>query len=368
MGLFRSPKPPPGHRLGSLAVEPDNLPTRITVLCYNASRATERTVATIADLRTILAPSPEDSRVHWVLVQGLGDGSTLHALGEVFALDPLTVEDLIESHQRPKADWVGDRLLTVLRAPWLTPQQTVELDQIGLMLGPGYLLTVQETHSALLQGVWDRILRGHAGIRAAGAPALAHAVIDQITDSFYPVLEEIGDRLEQLEDRVMEASDDGILDQANQVRSDLIRLRRLIWPQREAIQRIARNEMQILPAEFEAPFRGTYEHCLQTSEIIESYRELVGAINGTYLSAVSNRTNEVMRVLTIMASIFIPLTFIAGIYGMNFEHMPELANPYGYPAVWLVMISVAAAMLLFFRRKGWIRFGRSSTPRHTTDS
>jgi len=354
MRFFQQPEPPPGHRIGSLTIEPDNLPTRITALSFNPSSVTEHAVLTLAELQTIL----REPGVHWVLVQGLGDVPTLGWLGEAFALEERTMEDLTESHQRPKADWLAGRLLAVLRAPSLGAHQSVELDQVGLVLGQNYVLTVQETHSGLLQETWNRILRGHSGIREMGAAGLAHAVIDQVTDSFYPVLEEIGDRLELLEDRVMEASDERILEEVNQVRSDLIRLRRLIWPQREAIHRVSRNELKILPAEFEAQLRDTYEHCLQTSEIIESYRELVGAINGTYLAAVSNRTNEVMRVLTIMASIFIPLTFIAGIYGMNFEHMPELQQPLGYPAVWLVMIAVATTMLVFFHRKGWIKLKR----------
>jgi magnesium transporter len=155
----------------------------------------------------------------------------------------------------------------------------------------------------------------------------------------------------------MESADEGLLAEVNQVRTELVNLRRVIWPQREAIQRLVRNEKSVLPKELETGLRDCYDHCLQVSEIIDSYRELVGAINGTYLSAVSNRTNEVMRVLTIMSSVFIPLTFIAGIYGMNFERMPELAMPYAYPAVWVVMAVTTLFMLYYFKRKGWIQIG-----------
>ena len=354
MAFFKRDEPPAGFRTGTLTVEPDHLPTRIAVLSYGPHDARETVAATVDDLRALTSRDGN----HWVHVQGLGEAKLIESLAAVFDFDEVVVEDLAERRQRPKAEWLGGKSLAVLRAPYVTAYETSSLEQISVLATGSFVLTIQETHSGVLQPVWDRLLAGHGETRRGGPARLFYEIVDCIVDSFYPALERIGDRLEELESRVMESFDEGILSEVNQVRTELVNLRRLSWPQREAIQRLVRNEQAILPPELESPLRDSYDHCLQITEMIESYRELVGAINGTYLSAVSNRTNEVMRVLTIMASVFIPLTFIAGIYGMNFERMPELSMPYGYAAVWVVMLGTTGLMLLYFKRKGWIRSGR----------
>jgi len=353
VALFERNEPPPGFRTGTLTVEPDHLPTRMTVLSFGPHEARETVAADLEALRAIV----RREGWHWIHLQGLGQADVVESVATLFEIDEMTVEDLCERRQRPKAEWLDRQAVAVLRAPYLTAQSTASLEQLGALLTKRLVLTVQETHSPLLQPVWDRVLAGYGEVRKDGPARLFYEIVDCVVDSFYPVLEHVGDRLEELESRVMESFDAGILSEVNHVRTELVNLRRVSWPQREAVQRLVRNERAILPSELEAPLRDCYDHCLQVTEMIESYRELVGAINGTYLSAVSNRTNEVMRVLTIMASIFIPLTFIAGIYGMNFEHMPELAMPYAYPAVWFVMLATAGAMLHYFRRKGWIRWG-----------
>ena len=355
MTFFKQPEPPDGFRTGTLTVEPDHLPTRISVLSFGPHDARETAAATADDLRSLVG----DDETHWIHVQGLGETKTIASIAEVFELDDLLVEDISERRQRPKAEWLDGQTLAVLRAPYVNPSNAIRLEQVSALVTRNFVLTIQETHSGLLQPVWDRLMAGYGEARKGGPPRLFYEIVDCVIDSFYPALERIGDRLEELESRVMEAFDEGILSEVNQVRTELVNLRRLSWPQREAIQRLVRNEKALLPPELEAPLRDCYDHCLQVAEMIESYRDLVGAINGTYLSAVSNRTNEVMRVLTIMASVFIPLTFIAGIYGMNFERMPELSMPYAYPAVWVVMAATAGWMLLYFKRKGWIRVGEA---------
>lgn len=356
MAFFKQSDPPPGFRTGSLTVEPDHLPTRISVLSYGPHEARETAAAGVEELRPLIG----DEGDHWIHVQGLGQAEVIESLVAAFGLDDRLVEDISERRQRPKAEWLEGQTLTVMRAPYLSPIDTSGLEQVSILVADNFILTIQETHSGLLQPVWERVLAGYGETRKGGSPRLFYEIVDCVVDSFYPALERIGDRLEELESRVMESFDEGILSEVNQVRTELVNLRRLSWPQREAVQRLARNEKGILPPDLEGPLRECYDHCLQVAEMIESYRELVGAINGTYLSAVSNRTNEVMRVLTIMASVFIPLTFIAGIYGMNFERMPELSMPYAYPAVWVVMASTAGWMLLYFKRKGWIRMGEAN--------
>ncbi|MEZ5367114.1 MAG: magnesium/cobalt transporter CorA [Bryobacterales bacterium] len=359
MAFFEKDPPPAGFRTGTLTVEPDHLPTRISVLSYGTHYAREDVAATVNQLRELV----DGDDVYWIHIQGLGEPELIESVASVFELDPMLVEDLAERRQRPKAEWVDGPNIAILRAPYQTSLQTSGLEQVNVLLSKNFVLTIQETHSGLLQPAWDRVLAGYGEARKGGAPRLFYQIIDCIIDSFYPELERIGDRLEELESRVMESFDEGILSEVNQVRTELVNLRRLSWPQREALQRLVRNEKAILPPELEGPLRECYDHSMQVAEMIESYRELVGAINGTYLSAVSNRTNEVMRVLTIMASVFIPLTFIAGIYGMNFENMPELKMPYGYAVVWIVMLGTTIWMLLYFKRKGWIRWGEGGDDR-----
>ncbi|MEZ5355031.1 MAG: magnesium/cobalt transporter CorA [Bryobacteraceae bacterium] len=351
MPIAKQPQPPGGFRLGTLTVQPDHLPTRVTILSFDPHGALERAVS--APDQT--AAGGDGCR--WIHIQGMADPKSIDAVAGSLGLTDPVIEGLGESRQRPKTDWIDDTLVVVLRAPHLAARQKSGLEQICIVAGKDFVLTVQETHSDLVRPVWDRILQGHGSIRNAGPAHLCFAIVDCVVDRYYPALEQLGDHLEELEDRVMESFDEGLLGEVNDVRTELVSLRRVSWPQREAIQRLARNENGYFPTELQGPLRDCYDHCLQVAETVDSYRELLGAVNGTYLSVLGNRTNEVMRVLTIMATVFIPLTFIAGIYGMNFDNMPELHSPYGYPLVWAVMLITAAGLVLFFQRKGWINIG-----------
>ena len=216
------------------------------------------------------------------------------------------------------------------------------------------MLTFQESYGARLQPVIDMIHAQRGPIRRSEADYLAYTILNTIIDSYYQVLDDVGEYLDGLEEAAMGESGAATLAKTNRVRASLVHMRRVITPQRDALRMLARRENDLVSTEVEAYLRDVYEHSLQISELIESYRELAAAVNNTYLSAVSHRTNEVMKVLTIMASLFIPLTFIAGIYGMNFEYIPELKIRWGYFAVWGAMLTTAAGMLIFFYRRGWI--------------
>ncbi len=353
-GLFQPPEPPPGVRPETLQVVPEAEPTRISLIAYDRHGTQERRIVNATDLDEL------DERVHWIHVQGLRDQPLLEALGLELDLHTLTIEDISTTPQRPKAEWIGDRALIVLRTPYLDAEGELEVQQVSLIVNKGYVLSIEEHSSPLFQPVWDRIMQGLGDIREQGADYLAYALLDAAIDSFFPVLEMLGDRLEGLEAEAMESPTAATLVRTNQVRNSLVLMRRVIWPQREALQLLLRNDLKFFAPGTAAYLRDAYEHCLQVSEVIESYRDLVGAVNNTYLSAVSNRTNEIMRVLTIMSSVFIPLTFVAGVYGMNFENMPELKFRYSYFAVLGIMIAGAAGMLLFFVRRGWIGWGRGS--------
>ncbi len=351
-GFFQPPEPPPGVRSETLQVVPEAAPTRIALISYDQHGTQERRIVDAFDLDEL------DDRVHWIHVQGMRDRQLLEELGRELELHALTVEDITTTPQRPKAEWLDGRALIILRVPFVDAAGEVDVEQVSLVVSKNYVLSIEERSSSRFQPVWDRIMQGLGSIRELGADYLAYSLLDASIDSFFPVLEALGDRLEELEAEAMESPTEATLVRTNHVRNSLVLMRRVIWPQREALQLLLRNDQKFFAPETAAYLRDAYEHCLQVSEIIESYRELVGAVNNTYLSAVSNRTNEVMRVLTIMSSMFIPITFVAGIYGMNFEYIPELQFRYGYFAVWAVILATVAAMTMFFVRKGWIGSGR----------
>jgi magnesium transporter len=228
------------------------------------------------------------------------------------------------------------------------------MEQVSLVLAKNYVITFQEQHGDILDPVRKRLASGQGTIRKRGPDYLAYAIIDTIIDAYYPVLEVVGNHLETLESSVIENPSPAVLGELNRLKNQLINLRRVVWPQREAINELVRGDHKMVTEEVGVYLRDTYDHCIQISEVAEMYREMSTGLMNTYLSAIANRTNEVMKVLTIMASVFIPLTFMAGIYGMNFKHMPELHYEYGYTVLWIAMGIVAIIMLLFFWRKGWI--------------
>lgn len=350
-GLFQPPEPPPGVRPETLQVVPEAAPTRIALISYDLHGAQERRIVDAFELDDL------DDRVHWIHAQGLRDQELLETLGRELDLHTLTIEDITTTPQRPKAEWLADRALIILRVPFVDDSGEVEVEQVSLIVSKNYVLSVEERTSSRFQPVWDRIMQGLGSIREQGADYLAYALLDAAIDSYFPILETLGDRLEELEAEAMESPTEATLVRTNHVRNSLVLMRRVIWPQREALQLLLRNDQKFFAPGTAAYLRDAYEHCLQVSEIIESYRELVGAVNNTYLAAVSNRMNEVMRVLTIMSSVFIPITFLAGIYGMNFEYIPELQYRYGYFVMWGAMLTITAGMVMFFARKGWIGGG-----------
>jgi magnesium transporter len=353
--LFSKRQSRVGARPGTLVI-PDEAPApRISVIHYDETTCEEGTVEDPDELERAFDPT----NVTWIDVQGFGDRSLMRQVGSMFNLHPLLMEDVVNVPQRPKAEPYGDQLLIVVRMVRLSdddPDQiaSVDMEQVSMVLSKHYLITFQEKYGDVLDPVRKRIRSGKGMIRRSGSDYLTYAIADTIIDGYYPVLESIGDRLESLEADVIYDPTPTVLADLNTMKNQLINLRRGIWPQREAINSLVRGDHNLIRPEVGVYLRDTYDHCIQTSEVTEMYREMVTGLMNTYLSAIANRTNEVMKVLTIMASIFIPLTFLAGIYGMNFKHMPELDFQYSYPMLWGVMGVTAAGMLLYFYRIGWI--------------
>ncbi len=350
--IFRKRHPPVGSRPGTLVVPAGAVPPRITVIRYAADTIEDLAPDTGGSLHSLVMPGT----VTWIDVQGLGDEAVLRRIGQEFGLHALALEDVVNAPQRPKAEEYAEHLLLVTRMPRFTEHE-LDIEQVAVVVGDGWLLSFQEQHGDVLDPVRRRLRDGLGPMRRSGADYLAYAIVDTIVDAYYPIVETLSDRIEALEDHLMERPSRRLLEKINAVRTDLVVLRRGIWPQREALGRLLREPGRFMSEGLRPYLRDTFDHCDQLAEVVDSHRDLVNGLTNTYLSLLSNRTNDVMRVLTIMASIFIPLTFLAGIYGMNFEYMPELQTRWAYPVLIGIMVAVALVMLQFFRSRGWLGDG-----------
>ncbi|HEY5598746.1 MAG TPA: magnesium/cobalt transporter CorA, partial [Kiloniellales bacterium] len=304
--------------------------------------------------------------VVWVNVDGLRDLDFIRAIGEMFGLHRLALEDVVNVHQRPKVEEYEDHLFVVSRM--IAVDDAPHTEQISLFLGDGYLLTFQETVGDCFDPVRDRIRRHRGLIRESGADYLTYALLDAVIDGYFPVLEDYGEELEILEDTVLAAPLREHVGQIHEMKRNFLTLRRAIWPQREMISALSRNTSKQVSDQTRVYLRDCYDHTIQLIDILETYREVASGLVDVYLSSVSARMNEIMKVLTIIATIFIPLGFIAGVYGMNFNqgvspwNMPELSWYFGYPVALGLMAAVAGGLLFFFRRRGWLGGDRPSEP------
>jgi len=348
----------PGSLPGTLSIDEDAYPSFIVLIDYNESHANRVTNLT-ADACT---PYLTSDSVSWLDIQGLGSEDLLLGLGRIVGLHPLLLEDVVNVPQRPKVEDYTDQLLIISQMVMPKPKEDgFWIEQVSFVLGKTYLLTFQEEPERdCFEPVRARI-RGHKGkIRQAGADYLAYALLDAIIDGFFPVLEDYGERIEALEDEVILNPSHQTLEKIYQVRRELLALRRSIWPQRSAINSLIRDGSDLISSDVRIYLRDCYDHTIQVLDMVETYRELASGLMDVYLSSVSNKMNEVMKVLTVMSTVFIPITFIAGVYGMNFQYMPELTWRWGYLVCWGVMIAIAASLCFFFWRRGWFKDYRLS--------
>ena len=358
--MFRKRHPPPGSRPGTLVIHPRSERPVSHVMKYRADFLEEHDVAAVSDLKHLLAT---DS-VCWIDVQGLGDEQILREYAELFSIHPLALEDIVNVPQRPKIERFPDHTLCITRMTQVGSDEAIEPEQVSLFLGPHFVLTFQERCGDVFDPVRNRIRQGGPVLRSAGPSYLAYALLDAVIDGYYPIMERFGEKLERLEDRIATDPRPAVLRELHRVKRDLLTLRRAVWPQREAINTLIRDEDPLISDTVRIYLRDCYDHCVQIMDAIETYRDLAGGLLDVYLSSIGNRQNEVMKVLTIMASIFIPLTFMAGIYGMNFERMPELHYPWGYPLLLIAMVVVAGGMTWFFWRRGWLGGPPSARDEH----
>lgn len=341
-------RPPPGASPGTLAIPAGAPRPRIHAFSYDAEHLSERDVPDVETLAALRA----EGRVLWVDVQGLGDERTLRRLGELFALHPLLLADVVNVPQRPKVEAYDDVHLIVTRTVEFDGRD-LDVDQVSIVLGPTFVLSIQERAGDPFDPVRER-LRAGGSIRRLGADYLAYALMDTVVDGYFPLLERVGEELEHLEEDIISDPGPDALERIHTARHRLVTLRRSIWPLREELAALARGTSGAFGLTVQVYVRDTYDHAVQAVDIVETYRELMGSLMEVYLSSVSQRTNDVMRLLTVVSTIFIPLTFIVGVYGMNFAFMPELRVHWAYPAVWAVMILLAGGMLAYFRKRGWL--------------
>ncbi len=343
--------PPVGASPGTLIIPEGSPKPEIQVIRYTPTECREEVAHDLEDVRRVLA---KPGNV-WVDIQGLGDAWLLMGIGQLFSLHAISLEDVLHIPQRPKTETFEKHEFHVSRMIRFAPGGELDVEQISIFWGERFVLTFQERPGGdVLDPVRIRLRQGRGRMRGMGPDYLAYAIIDAIIDGYYPVLERLGSDLEELEEAVIKRPSSELLLRIQGTKNALLTLRRAVWPERDAVNVLLREESPWVSDTVRIYLRNCYDHCVQAADVIETYREIAGGLLNTYLSVIANRTNEIMRVLTIMSTIFIPLTFIVGLYGMNFRYMPELAWPWAYPVLVGLMFGTGLGMLLYFRRLGWI--------------
>ncbi|MGD9722351.1 MAG: magnesium/cobalt transporter CorA [Pirellulales bacterium] len=356
---------PPGAAPGTLIADPLLGKPVVRVMAFGPDQCTEHTLCAPADY-DLLPKLVEQFPVTWVNVEGLGDADVVSRLGKIFNLHALALEDVLNTHQRSKIELYGEHLFIVVRM--LEGTERLESDQLGMFLGKRFIVTFQHTVGDCLDPLRERIRHGRGIVRTSGPDYLAYAVIDAVVDSYFPILETFGEQIETLEDAIIADEDGDLIARIHDVKSKLLLVRRAVWPLREALNVLVRDPIPLVHPDTRIYLRDCADHTFQIMDLVDTYRELTSDLMGLYHSSLSNRMNEIMQVLTVIATIFIPLTFIVGVYGMNFNtgispwNMPELNWYWGYPIIWVIMLVVTAALMLLFHRKGWLPRGRKRKP------
>jgi len=349
--------PPPGSAPTAVSVPSEAHPTSIKLIEYDAHSFVEKQVSAVGEL----LDCPESEKVTWINVEGLGSVEVVQELGRVFQIHPLAIADILTLGQRPHLDAYDRQIFLLLQMVYQSDELELAFEQLSILVGEHFVLTFQEEPGRdVFEPVRMRLREGTGNARFLRNDYLAYILIDTVIDHYFPAVEKIGDAIDGLEESLLEKPTRENLRQVHEIREALALLRRAIWPQRDLLLRLWHDDSELLSERTKPFVRDTYDHSLALIDLLESYRDATVNFMDLYISGLSMRTNEIVRVLTVISSIFIPLTFIAGVYGMNFDrsssplNMPELASPIGYPAVLLVMAAVAGGMLLYFKRKRWL--------------
>lgn len=326
-------------------------PVKITLMDYDSDDFQEKEIANIDEYFNLA----ETKTVSWINIDGLNDISLIEKIETGYDIHPLTMEDVLNVTQRAKYEDSGDYIFVVMRMLTFDDNTSdIASEQVSFILSKNCVFSFQEHTGDVFDSVRERIRTGKGRIRKSSCDYLLYALVDAIVDNYFVVLEKMAEKIETLEESLMRDPDDNDLRKLHVLRREMIYIRKSIWPLRELLNSLTGGESTLIAKETVRYFHDVYDHSIQVIDTVESFRDVVSGLMDMYLSVVSNKMNSVMKVLTIIATIFIPLTFIAGIYGMNFEYMPELKWKWGYFGVWGVMLLVLLAMLLYFKRKKWL--------------
>lgn len=322
---------------------------RITLIEYDEKNFYEKEIENIEECFQI----NEAPKIKWINIDGLSDINIIEKIGDEFGIHQLILEDILTTEQRPKIEDFGNHIYTVLRMLSYEADR-INSEQVSLVLGKNFLITFQESVGDVFDPVRERLRKGKGNIRSMGADYLFYSLIDVIVDNYFIILENIGEIIEELEDEIITNPSANTLKKIYNLKREMLSLRKSVWPLREVVNGIEKSTSPIIHKHTRIYIRDIYDHTIQIIDTIETFREMLSGMLDIYLSSISNKLNEVMKVLTVIATIFIPLTFIAGIYGMNFKYMPELEWEFGYPLVLIIMLSVAIVMILYFKKKKWV--------------
>jgi magnesium transporter len=352
-----------GERPGTISIPDGAVKPLISVYSYNEK---ELVSSEGSDIKVILSQFKKcTDHTHWIQIRGLGDAKLIEDIGTHLSINPLVLEDIVNTHQRPKFDEYDDYVFSVSRQIYFNEDNELSNNQFSALVKKNLIISFEETHAEHFEAVKTRLAGGKGAIRTAGPGYMCYALSDTIIDTYFVLLAKVGDELDAIEDRLYADADKSIMFDTQQLKRTLIILRRITWPERDKINDILRTENPLVTAEVKMFLRDAYDHCIQVMDLIENYKEIASSVIDLYLSMVSNRMNEIMKVLTIISVIFIPLTFVAGIYGMNFarvdpvtnkampDNMPELYSSHGYYYALAGMAIIAIIQVIVFWKKGW---------------
>jgi magnesium transporter len=322
---------------------------RITLIEYNEGACIEKDFYDIEQCIHFASPD----KVKWINVDGIHDVSIIEKVGKHFNIHPLTLEDVVNTNQRAKFEEYDNYVVAIMKMLYYDTE--IHAEQLSVVLMQGMVISFQEAQGGdAFDLIRNRIRAGKGRIRKMGADYLAYALIDAVVDCYFNILEKIGDKVEVLEEEVISDPTKETMEQLHYMKREMIFVRKAVWPMRELINNMERSETELITSGTDIYLRDVHDHTIRVIDTVETYRDLLSGMMDIYLSSVSNRMNEVMKVLTIITTIFVPVTFIAGVYGMNFKYMPELEWKYGYPAVWAVMLVIIISLLIYFRKKKWL--------------
>lgn len=324
---------------------------KISLIDYNENNVLEKEIEKVDEC----FPFKDKPSITWINIDGLHCIEVIEKLGEYFGVHPLLLEDIVNTGQRPKIEDFESYLFMVVKMfSYNDHAQKIQSEQFSLILGQTFVISFQEEEGDVFNPVRERIRNAKGRIRKMGTDYLAYSLLDALVDEYFVILEKIAENIEDLEDALIINQSTITLQEIHNLKREMIYLRKSVWPLREVVNNLERGESALLQKSTRIYFRDLYDHTIQVIDSIEVFRDLLSGMLDLYLSSISNRMNEVMKVLTIFASIFIPLTFIAGVYGMNFKYLPELEWAWGYPAIWVIMIIITIFMLFYFRKKKWL--------------